>query len=422
MPAAALTALDRKELGPRFDTSLAEKYLAAHQQIEKYFSATRTEDRKACLTAIEQLQLDANVLGRLTRIHADWPALPPGIYVVNDRVGPHKVSYLLGMPKSYERATASPLVVDLTGAPDENRMAAAQVRWPNALVLMPTPDPLEGFGPSYGGMNRVIYAMQHAMSRVNVDSRRVTLIGQENAAPDVWNLGLLYPTYFTAIEPFAGSASAEWQRLRMMNLRNTAVIAWHDVNDPVLKVDQTRQLTDILTRFKYDVFFLQTRGGSHAPTNEIIRQCDEQAAGRVRALYPKQVAIQSNRPDTEFNRVDWVQMYQATRPGEDHLIFFRHGGTMTINANTMSIKAKIADNKIEAETDNVESMRFYVNDQMVDFSKPVTVMVNHHVKFQGMLKPSVDEMLKDQLFLGRGWRYFTGVIDVDFGAPATQPK
>lgn len=422
MPASDLTALDRKELGAEFDASLADKYLAAHQAIEKFFIATRTDDRKAALTAIEQLRLDANIVGRLTRIHADWPALPPGVYVVEDRVGPHKVSYLLGVPKSYERTRAFPLVVDLIASPDESHMAAAQARWANAIVLMPIPDPLEGFGPSYGGMSRVIYSMRHAMSRVNIDPARVTLVGQENAAPDVWNIGLLYPTYFAAIEPFAGSANAEWQRLRMMNLRNTAVIAWHDANDPVLKVDNTRLLTDILSRFKYDVFLLQTKAGTHAPNADIIRQCDEQAASRVRSLYPKQVAIQSNRPDTEFNRVDWVQMYQATRPGEDHLVFFRHGGTLTVNENTMSIKATIANNKIEVETDNVESMRFYVNDQMVDFSKPVTVIVNGHVKFQGVLKPSVEEMLKDQLFLGRGWRYFTGMVDVDFGAPATQPR
>jgi hypothetical protein len=31
-------------------------------------------------------------------------------------------------------------------------------------------------------------------------------------------------------------------------------------------------------------------------------------------------------------------------------------------------------------------------------------------------------MLKDQLFLGRGWRYFTGVIDVELvDRPTTRP-
>jgi hypothetical protein len=38
-----------------------------------------------------------------------------------------------------------------------------------------------------------------------------------------------------------------------------------------------------------------------------------------------------------------------------------------------------------------------------------------------MLKPSIDVMLKDQLVLGRGWRYFTAAVDIDLAPPATQP-
>ena len=37
---------------------------------------------------------------------------------------------------------------------------------------------------------------------------------------------------------------------------------------------------------------------------------------------------------------------------------------------------------------------------------------------EGFIKPDISEMLKDQLFLGRGWRYFTGVIDIDLAAGA----
>ena len=145
-------------------------------------------------------------------------------------------------------------------------------------------------------------------------------------------------------------------------------------------------------------------------------------AARSRDLYPKEVSLQSNRPDTMFNRLDWVQMYQALRTGPDQKLLFRHGGgSMIVNQNGMTLQAKIANNRIDAKTDNVESMRFYLNDQMIDFSKPVILSINGKVRFEGMLRPNVDEMLKDQLFLGRGWRYFTAVIDVDFGEPSTKP-
>ena len=54
---------------------------------------------------------------------------------------------------------------------------------------------------------------------------------------------------------------------------------------------------------------------------------------------------------------------------------------------------------------------------MIDFHRSFSVFVNKKGKFEGFIKPSIAEMLKDQVFLGRGWRYFTGVIDIDFGEP-----
>ena len=38
-----------------------------------------------------------------------------------------------------------------------------------------------------------------------------------------------------------------------------------------------------------------------------------------------------------------------------------------------------------------------------------------------MLTPDVEPMLKDQLFLGRGWPYYTAVIDIDLAPPTTEP-
>jgi hypothetical protein len=123
-----------------------------------------------------------------------------------------------------------------------------------------------------------------------------------------------------------------------------------------------------------------------------------------------------------FNRLDWVQMYQATRAGHEQHLLFHRGGFMLVDANSMSVRASISSNHIEATTDNVESMRFYLNDQIIDFTKPVILSINKHEKFHKVVKPNLDEMLKDQLFLGRGWRYFTVVLDVDFGEPASRPS
>jgi hypothetical protein len=150
--------------------------------------------------------------------------------------------------------------------------------------------------------------------------------------------------------------------------------------------------------------------------------------GRKRALYPQQVNLRSNRPDPIFNRVDWVQVYQPLSTGKEKSYFLRRGtGKLTVDENALSVQAALTTpNKIEAKTENVQTLRFYLNDQMVDLAKPVTVVINGKTRFEGMVTPSIDEMLKDQIFLGRGWRYFTAVLDIDLAprsttGPASRP-
>jgi hypothetical protein len=95
---------------------------------------------------------------------------------------------------------------------------------------------------------------------------------------------------------------------------------------------------------------------------------------------------------------------------------------MVVNENALTIQAALTTpNKIEARTDNVQTLRFYLNDQMVDLARPVTVVVNKKTRFEGMVPVSLDGMLKDQLFLGRGWRYFTASIDLDLAPARTRP-
>jgi len=143
---------------------------------------------------------------------------------------------------------------------------------------------------------------------------------------------------------------------------------------------------------------------------------------RTRELYPKEVLIQTNKPDTAFNRSDWVQIYQPIRPGKEQLLRLQHGtGPMTVNQNTCNVRASIAGNKVTIQSDNVLLLRLYFNDQMIDFKMAVTITVNGKTRFEGFLEPNIDEMLKDQVFLGRGWRYYTAVVDLDLGTPTTRP-
>jgi hypothetical protein len=124
-----------------------------------------------------------------------------------------------------------------------------------------------------------------------------------------------------------------------------------------------------------------------------------------------------------YNRSDWVRIDQPFGPGQEVRLLVKTGnGRLKLYGNSFMVDATIVGpNRIKVVTDNVESFRIYLNDQMIDFSRSLAVIVNGRTRFEGYLKPSVSEMLSEQLFLGRGWRYFTGVVEVDFGEPATRP-
>jgi pimeloyl-ACP methyl ester carboxylesterase len=272
--------------------------------------------------------------------------------------------------------------------------------------------------------------MHHAAWRVNVDPARVYVIGHSLSGHAAWNLALHYPTFFAGFNPLAGSATGDWQRLRLINLRNVLPVVWHDANDEVIPVARVRSLVAAMKKLKLDVDYEETKGIGHTPTDQVAEDCYQKLRARTREVYPQQVWLQSNRPDTQFNRADWVQVYQSIAPGKEQRLLLRRGrGQMRVNQNAFRVDAAIpTPNHVEIKAENVQTMRLYFNDRMVDLKKPVTIIVNKKPRFEGLLKPSVGEMLNDQLFLGRGWRYYTAVVDLDLTQsnastqPATAPS
>jgi len=442
IPDDALGDMIRAELGTAYDPVQGSRYPAALPLIDKFFHARTAASRKAAIDALTKANFDPGTIGQLCRVRQNWPALAGGgIFYVNQRTGPYPTRYFVGVPKSYDRAKAWPLCVVL---PDPNLLAretsltAERVielyrSWidaeltldPNTIVLMPLVNLDELYGPSYAGMNSVIQPLLDVGNHVSFDPARVYLVGRTGlTASAAWNLALHYSTYFSAFNALAGPVSEDWQRARFMNLRNTLPVFWHDDADSVLKVNFSKTVANELHSLKVEADFIETQKMGHQPTAELVQSSYQKMTGHVRDLYPHQVWVQTDRPDVIFNRVDWVQIYQQLSTGKPMKMFFpRTSGSMTVYPLNCSVRATIHDNQIEASVDNVNFMQFRVNDRMVDLSRPVKVTVNGKEKFNGVLKPDMAQMLNDQLFMGRGWRYYQASIDIEMTTPtpATQP-
>jgi pimeloyl-ACP methyl ester carboxylesterase len=444
VPEPSLQQMYRNELGTAYDPVQSAQLHDAHQLLERYFQTHSADERKSIIGQLEVTQIDPNVLGRLCRIRSRWPALIGGeVYYVNQKSGAYNVRYFFGVPKTYDRGKPWPLVIRLptttafltTPPPSAAGVVQLYTGWiktelaqhSDAIVLMPLLNLDEMYGPSYAGMNSVVLPLRDVADRTNIDPTRVYLIGHSLAAMGVWTIALNYPTYFAAINPLAGAADDDSLRIRLMNLRNTLPVVWHDEDDTVIKLGFSKSLVTAMQNMKVPVDFLQTKGIGHLPTEQILADAYQKLRKQTRNLYPPQVWLKTDRPDVLLNRNDWIQIDQAADPGKERHAYFRHTtGHATLYANSSSVKADIANNRITATSDNVDTLRFYVNDQMVNFSAPIQVIVNKKERFAAKIKPSIEQMLRDQLFLGRGWRYYAAAIEVELVehppvAPATRP-
>jgi predicted esterase len=443
IPRESLLAMYQTELGDRFHPDQAAALYQAHALLESFFATPGMGQRRSIIKSIEATGIDAATIGHLARLRMNWPQLQAGVYYVNEKRGPFNVRYFLGIPKAYDRTKSWPLVVmlppaerlllqppgDAQGVVDlfNGWISDELTRHADAVVLIPLPELATLYGPGATGVNGVIQAMLHAGDRVNVDPARVYLFGQSLSAFASWNIALHYPTYFASFAALAGGARADWQRVRLQNLLNTPPIVWADADDKVVRPEQSRVLVRVLKGLKVDVDYQETKGQGHTPDAATLEDRYQHMRLHVRALYPPQLRVQSTRPEVVFNRVDWIQMWQPQSPGAEHRIPIRRGGSLiTTFDNSDNVRANRDGNQIDLTVDNVESLRLLLNDQMVDFAQPITVTVNKKVKFQGKVQPSIEQMLMDQIVLGRGWRYYTAALDIDLvdrptSAPTTRP-
>ncbi|HUB24910.1 MAG TPA: hypothetical protein VL992_05730 [Tepidisphaeraceae bacterium] len=430
IPINQMPPLYAAALGPLYHPEDLNQLYSAHLLLEHYFAATTEVQRHDIVQQLRATNIAAAILGRIARLRLSWQNIPPGVYYINEKSGPFTLRYFLGIPRKYRRDVAWPLVVKLPTAnafvtdppPSADEVVQIYTGWindelsqhPDALVLMPLLNLKELYGPSYAGMNSVYRPIRDVANRCNVDPARVYLIGHSMAAHGVWNIALHYPTYFAAINPLAGAANADWQRLRLINLRNVLPVVWADTADTIVPSTESAQIVSVLRQRKIDVDYTQTDGVGHIPPPEILNADYLKLRARIRPLYPRHISMQSNRPDSIFNRIDWVQVYQELDAGADETLQLQWGtGRLTFSDNAYTLDAILDHNTVQMATDNVADLRLYFNDQMVDMSKPVTVIINGRTRFSGLLTPDLDGMLKDQLFLGRGWRYFTVSVDLD---------
>ena len=252
-----------------------------------------------------------------------------------------------------------------------------------------------------------LLAMDYVVRRYPIDRDRVVLAGYSMGGFCAWNLGLRYPDRFAGLLPMAGGISREEylqarDPLPRALLDNAAMVPCffiHGGKDEVVPVKFDRWTAEDLTARGIEHTYREIPGGKHVlrefvdPLGGVKQELREWMAARVRDPHPKRVihrTIGAYHPGSYWVRVD------------------AHEG------NAARVEATVvARNRIEVATRGVTRLTVYLDPTLVDARKPVTLVVDGEVAFQGRAEPSLETVASTYARLRDPGLTYTTAVSVD---------
>jgi predicted esterase len=229
--------------------------------------------------------------------------------------------------------------------------------------------------------------------RYNIDESRIYLTGISDGGTGVYYLALKSPTTWASYLPLNGSltvlrnpANGADGELFGNNLIDAPFYVVNGEQDPLYPVSQVEPHIAWFRQLGVQVVFRPQAGAVHNtawwPTERAAYEQFVHAHPRV--AHPAALTWETERVDA-FNRNRWL-VIDELRPGgsQDPALadagFFRHA------ARSGRVNITRTGNTFEAKTRDVGAFTLLLSPDAIDFSKPVTVMVNGTRAFQDVVR------------------------------------
>ncbi|MFO0706666.1 MAG: hypothetical protein U0412_07400 [Nitrospira sp.] len=320
--------------------------------------------------------------------------MPEEELVVRDR----SYHYALSVPLAYHPDKGYGLVLCLHGAGFSGD--AYLERWQSRLgddYILACPTYPAGAWFTRRAEELVLAVLDRIQQRYHVDPDRVFLTGMSNGGIGTWLIGMHQAPRFAGLAPMASGLDDVLMPF-LANLRTTPVYIIHGAKDQVMPVELSRTISRELAAIGYPHIYREHQrehpmaGGHYFPREELP---DLVAWFNAQRRNPVPTALTVVREASHFQSFGWVRL-DATDPiaafAED-LVSKRD--ELTKKKRYARLDAVVAaPNRIEVETGLVQRYTLFLNEQLVDLSKPVTVVTNKQVSFNGMVIQSVETMLR----------------------------
>ena len=369
-------------------------------QVWQYLTTQDSEQANSALASIMQrpdatLQAVQGIL-RKGQPHGLQPVgvLADEQVMVRDR--PYRVS--LSIPQSYEPTKDYALVVCLHGAGFTGE--AYLDRWKSRLgeqYILACPTYPAGAWFTRRAEDLVLATVQLVRERYRIDPNRMFLSGMSNGGIGAWLIGMHHAPLFAGLAPMASGIDDVLFPF-LENLRSTPVYIIHGSQDQVMPVELSRKLAGELKNLDYSYIYREhdrthaMAGGHFFPREELpdlVKWFDTQH----RTPVPKTVTVV--RDASHLLPFGWVRI-DAT----DQIASFSED---LVDKRDDSIRKRIyarltaqvtGPNRIDVRTDRVRQYTLYLNEDLVDLSKPVVITTDGQPSFEGLLEPHVETLLR----------------------------
>lgn len=333
---------------------------------------------------------------RVERIYQNQPVgSPPGEQIV---VRGQTYPLSLFIPPTYQASRAYALVVCLHGFGFTGEEYLE--RWRTRLgedYLLACPTYPSGAWFTRRAEELVLETIRQAGQRYHVDPDRVFLTGMSNGGIGAWLIGMHHAPLFAGLAPMASGLDNVLMPF-LANLRNTPVYIIHGAKDQVMPVDLSRSIVRELDLLGYPHVYREHQrehpmaGGHYFPREELP---DLVAWFNRQRREPLTRSLTVVRDGSHFQPFSWVRL-DSTDPiaafSEDLVDKRDERIKRRVYAR---LDASIAGgNRIEVKAEHVQRYSLFLNEQLIDFSKPLTVVTNGRLSFEGTVTPSVETLLR----------------------------
>ena len=370
------------------------------KQIFRYLDSTDTDEAARILKSIlsdPNATIDQTI--GIIQTGRDYATQPTGT-IPEEEIDVQGEAYdlALSVPLTYQAAKGYGLVVCLHGAGFTGK--AYLERWQARLgedYVLACPTAPMGAWFTREAEELVLATIRSVQRRYHIDPNRIFLTGMSNGGIGAWVIGMHDAPMFAGIAPMSGGLDGVLMPF-LANLRSTPIYIIHGAKDQVMPVELSRTITKELTRLGYSFVYREhdrehpMAGGHYFPREELPELVAWINAQRRDPL-PTSVTVV--REASHFQSFGWVRI-DATDviaafsedlvDKRDDLIKRREYARLDASI--------VAPNRIEVRADRVQRYSLFLNEQLIDPSKPLVVLTNGQVSFEGSVSPSLETLLR----------------------------